>query len=128
MDVVCILNKKNRGLKTERDSYCASFCLYIIYSSKTRKYRNRIRSCCFKFILSNDIITLTFSSEYMTILKTTIDNSVEHVSSTNSSPCEISHGHKPKTASNPRKQKKLLKTNKKKFKDIVAVEGFRLLK
>ena len=65
----------------------------------------------------------------MTILKTTIDNSVKNVPSTNSSPCEISHDHKRKTASNPRKEKKSFsKTNKKLFKDIVAVEGFRLLK
>ena len=42
----------------------------------------------------------------MTLRIITIDNSVSQIISTNTSKCEHSHDHKPKTVSNPRKQKK----------------------
>ena len=34
MNVVFIPNMKNKVLQTKRDSYCASFCLYLIYFTK----------------------------------------------------------------------------------------------
>ena len=62
----------------------------------------------------------------MRLRKITIDNSVKYILSTNGSPIENSHNHKPNTISNPRNQnKKLSRTNKKIVKEIITVEGFR---
>ena len=43
----------------KNDSFCASYCLYIIYLTKVLDIDFYI--CCFKFILSNNMKTLTFS-------------------------------------------------------------------
>ena len=54
----------------------------------------------------------------MTLRKITIDNSVNYVPSTNSSPSDNSDGHTPKTVSNPTKQKKIVHKIKKALKVI----------
>ena len=58
----------------------------------------------------------------MTLRKTTIDNSVKYIPSTNSSQSEKFQDQKPKTVSKPSNQikKKLSQKNKKFVKDIVT--------
>ena len=60
----------------------------------------------------------------MTLRKMTIGNSVKYIPSTNSSPSEISHDHKPRTVSNSRKQNKNYSQNNKKLFRNIAAEGF----
>ena len=43
----------------KNDSFCASYCLYIIFFDKSVRYSFQI--CCSDIILSNDEITLMFS-------------------------------------------------------------------
>ena len=53
---------KIQGLTSKRDSYCPSYCLYIIYLTKILgiDFKIAVLNCCFKFILSNDMKTLMF--------------------------------------------------------------------
>ena len=60
----------------------------------------------------------------MTSRKVTFDNSVKFIPSTNNSPSENSHNHKPKTVANPRKQYKELSQNNKKFISKIRAESF----
>ena len=65
----------------------------------------------------------------MTLRKTTIDNSVKYIPSTNTSPSENPHDCKAKTVSNPRKQNENFSQNSKKFaKNYIAGEGLRKIK
>ena len=50
---------KRKGQTNKRDSYCASYCLYIIYF--TGVVGIDFESACFEFILSNGLKTLMFS-------------------------------------------------------------------
>ena len=79
-------------------------------------------------MLSNDTITLRFFLRQMTLLKTSIENSVKFIPSTNSSPIEKSYNHKPETVSNPRKQNKKLSLKFKKCYRRKNSEGFRIIK
>ena len=49
---------KIQGLTSKQDSYCASYCLYIIYLTKVLGINFKI--AVFKIILSNDMKTLMF--------------------------------------------------------------------
>ena len=64
----------------------------------------------------------------MTLGKITIDNRVKYIPSTNSSPSEKSHDHKPETVSNPGKQDKTNSQINKKFLRNEYAQGFRILK
>ena len=70
-----------------------------------QNFQNLFLNLLLEFMLSNDIITLTFF----------IDNSVKYIHSTNSSTSENSRDHKQKTDSNPRKRNKKHLQNNKKF-------------
>ena len=72
-----------------------------------------------EFTPSNDSITLTFSVKWMLLRKITIENTLKYIPSTISSPSEVSHDHKSKTVSNPRKQNEKLPQNDKKSLKII---------